>query len=75
MTRVTIDRETRNRLLGLNESLEFFDESGLALGYFTPTQIESKGLVPQISRDEIERRLREDERLTTSHVLAHLESL
>ena len=75
MTRVTIDGETRNRLRGLKESLEFSDESGHVLGYFTPAQADLKNLVPRVSKDEIERRLREDERFTTPQVLAHLESL
>ena len=36
MTKVTVDRATLGRLRGLQEPLELCDESGRALGTFTP---------------------------------------
>ena len=38
MTQVIVDRQLRGRLRDLSERLEFVDERGELLGYFTPSQ-------------------------------------
>lgn len=38
MTQIIVDRQLRGRLRDLNERLEFVDERGELLGYFTPSQ-------------------------------------
>ena len=43
MTKVTLNSEERVRLLNLDRSLEFCDESGRTLGFFSPT-IEGTGI-------------------------------
>lgn len=43
MTQIVVDRQLRGRLCDLSERLEFVDESGELLGYFTPAQIGAEG--------------------------------
>ena len=43
MTQVIVDRQLRGRLRDLSERLEFVDESGELLGYFTPSQDRAEG--------------------------------
>ena len=56
--------------------MEFCDESGHTLGYFKP--LENRELyrtveVPELSEDEIERRLKEGKGRTLAEILADLE--
>lgn len=77
MTRIVLDATTRSQLLrGLSETLEFCDESGRLLGYFTPVSdsVEQDHGVPPLTEQELLRRLNETE-FSTAEVLAHLESL
>ena len=78
MTRIFVDAATQARLGGLEEFLEFCDESGRVLGRFAPSgkPVPDQKLEPQISEEEIRRREKSTERRwTTAEVLAHLERL
>jgi hypothetical protein len=56
MTKIVIDKATRKKLHGLAEALMFTDEAGTILGNFTPVP-KDRRREPQISQEEIERRL------------------
>jgi hypothetical protein len=77
MTKITVDPMLMDRLLNLAEPLELCDESGHVLGRFFPNQVPSDPELrkPQISDEEIERRAKSNDWLTTAEVLAHLERL
>lgn len=78
MTRITIDSATADKLDGLGQKMEFYDESGNLLGRFEPDenspirqwlkQVESE--LPDTA--EIERRVSEGKTLTTEEVVARL---
>lgn len=78
MTRVIIDAALRSKLHNLQEPLELCDEFGHVLARVVPnpdlSEYELAG--PQISDEELSRRLRSNEKThTTSEVLAYLERL
>jgi hypothetical protein len=78
MTRVVLDAELRSKLLNLSQPLELCDESGRILARVTPSidPAEYGPLEPQITREELDRRIRnKGKTYTTQEVLAHLESL
>jgi hypothetical protein len=78
MTRVVLDADLRGKLLNLSEPLELCDESGRVLAKVTPILDPSEygPLDPQISREELERRIRSRSKTyNTEEVLAHLERL
>ena len=56
MTTVILDKRARAQFHDLKEPLQFVDESGQVLGLFTPS-VDLKLLKPQISEDEIKKRL------------------
>ncbi len=62
MTRLVADENLRTKLKGLSEEIEICDEQGRTLGRFLPEKTYEKLLYevePQISEDEIQRRLAE----------------
>jgi len=78
MTRVIIDSAVQDKLLNLKEPLELCDESGRVLATVMPAldSAEYGPLEPQISREELERRIRsKGKTYTTEEVLAYLERL
>jgi hypothetical protein len=78
MTRVTVDAALRSRLHDLNEPLELCDESGQVLARVVPIPdlSEYEPVGPQVSDEELLRRLQSDEKTyTTAEVLAHLGNL
>jgi hypothetical protein len=78
MTRVTIDADLKGKLLDLCEPLELCDESGRILATVMPVLDSSDygPLEPQISREELDRRIRnKGKTYTTEEVLAYLERL
>lgn len=78
MTKITLDADLRGKLLDLTQPLELCDESGQVLARVLPTIDPAlyEGLVPQISREEIQRRKEnKGKTYTTAEVLAHLEKL
>lgn len=78
MTRVTLDDILRDRLHNLSVPLELCDESGRVVARVYPTSglSEYEPWVPPMTDREI-RELEEsdEEQLTTTEVLAHLERL
>ncbi len=56
MTKIVVDPRTRAQLHDLKETSQFVDESGRLLGVFTPN-VSPARLGPQISEEEIQRRL------------------
>jgi hypothetical protein len=63
MSKVTLDNSLKAKLNGLNEQLEFCDETGNSLGHFLPTDVYKELLLAwadaQISPEELDRRRRE----------------
>jgi hypothetical protein len=56
MTKIIIDKRTLAQFHDLKEPLQFVDESGHLLGLFTPN-VDPALLKPQITEEEIQRRL------------------
>jgi hypothetical protein len=78
MTRVLLDAALRSKLHNLSEPVELCDESGRVVGRVIPIpEVAEEGpFEPQISEEEIKRRINSDEkRYTTAEVLAYLERL
>jgi len=72
MTRLMIDAATRGKLRGLTEPMEFTDESGRVLGHFVPAA-NADPREPQISQEEIDRRLRAGGGRSLADILKELE--
>jgi hypothetical protein len=81
MTRVTIDDDLRQKLLGLNKALELCDERGNVVARLQPSTPWTDPdnwelLTPEVSEEELERLRNSDEpRYTTQEVLDYLKSL
>lgn len=74
MTTVKVDATTRLKLHNLNEALELIDEFGQVFGHFVPVA-KPASREPQISEQEIARRLRQGGGRTLPEILADLERL
>ncbi|HET6883158.1 MAG TPA: hypothetical protein VFI31_23515 [Pirellulales bacterium] len=76
MTRVTLDAQTLNKLLGLAQPLDVCDESGNVLGIFTPLSERERAerARPPLTVEELARR-RSEPGYSTAELLAHLEKL
>lgn len=74
MTRVTIDAETRGKLLDLVHPMDLCDESGKVLGTFRPlTEREvAERARPPVTDEELNRR-RKESGCSTDELMAHLE--
>jgi len=72
MTQIVVDAGTRRKLRDLAEPLQFADEAGRILGNFTPVPKDSCR-EPQVSKEEIERRLREGGGRSLSKILSDLD--
>ncbi len=62
MTQVLVDGETRKKLKGLADVTLFRGEDGTVLGTFHPVRprrVYAEGEVPELTEDEIRRRLAE----------------
>lgn len=78
MTRVVLDAELKERLLGLSQPVELCDDSGRVLGRVFPTVDLSQYEPWEPPFDEAELRRREQsgaQRYTTAQVLERLEQL
>lgn len=80
MTRVIVDDELRAKLGNFSEVLEFCDPSGHVLGVYQRVVDRSlyEGVEPEVSEEELDRRMREIPNvkcLTTEEVLEHLRKL
>jgi hypothetical protein len=75
MTRVTIDPTTIAKLRQLSDPLEFCDEGGRLLGFFTPAAAKSAPREPEpLSNEELQRRLAETGGRMMAEILRDLES-
>ena len=61
MTKLTLDHATVSRLGNLDESIEFCDESGRTLGFFTPVPDASLYEAAQSPPSDAELRRRDEE--------------
>lgn len=73
MEKVIVHPDTRQKLRNLNNWLEFCDEDGRVLGYFSPAP--KRPLECPLSEGELRQRLQESDRCTTQEVLKHWENL
>lgn len=74
MSRIVLDQETIDKLGGIKGTTIICDSHGRAIGILSPTS--DKQLQPQISDEEIDRRIKNPgRRYSTEEVLKHLESL
>ncbi|MEN1679135.1 MAG: hypothetical protein AAGJ46_06050 [Planctomycetota bacterium] len=79
MVRITIDEETRKKLLASGEVVELIDESGKLLGRVLPHKEDSLDgwvpITPELSDEEYQRRMHSDgPTMTTEELLQHLRS-
>jgi hypothetical protein len=76
MIKITLDETFRTRLNGLDEQVEFCDESGRTLGYFVPAPVNGPamyaGVESPISDEELERRRHEMGGRTLAEIWAKL---
>jgi hypothetical protein len=63
MTKLVADESLRSKLMGLSEEIEICDEQGRTVGHFLPREAYLRLMYeptePQITKEEIERRLAE----------------
>lgn len=74
MVRIVVDPATQSRLEGLQVVADICDASGRVLGRFVPVQQELI-LEPQISEEEIRRRIAEEGGRPLADILADLAKL
>lgn len=80
MSKVILTPELREKLNGLNEPVEFCDESGKTVGRFLPKdeyvhmlyEIARNEPVDEAERDRAREEIRRDGGMSTPEVLAHL---
>ncbi len=78
MTQIMLDAAVARKLLDLQKEAELCDPSGKVLGRFVPLidLSEWEPLTPDISEEELKRRMNSKERrYTTEEVLKYLEKL
>jgi len=81
MVRITVDEDLRKKFLNFTKDFELCDENGKILARLQSVRSDSSDeqwefLTPEVSDEEIQRRLKADEpTLTTSEVIEHLRSL
>jgi hypothetical protein len=78
MQPIYLDADLSNKLAQLAQPIELCDPNGRIVGRFIPLPdiSEWEPITPGVSDDEIERRMRSDERrYSTQEVLNHLRSL
>jgi hypothetical protein len=77
MTPITLDANLSNQLRGLFHPVELRDPNGEVLGQFIPVVdiTEWEPITPDVSEEELDRREKSDDRLTTEEVFAYLKSL
>ena len=72
MTKIVLDKRARAQFHDLKEPLQFVDESGHLLGLFTPN-VDPALLKPQISEEEIKKRLAQGSGRPLADILRDLE--
>lgn len=74
MTRVTIDREMKDRLGGLGSAIEICDESGRVLGVFQPVEYSNPADGSPFTDEEILERSRVRSGRSLAEILSSLEN-
>ncbi len=77
MSKLIVDAAILDKLKDLEDPVEVCDEAGQVVGHFFPKLDPKKyKLEPQISKEEIERRRKSNQKTyTTAEVIAYLEKL
>jgi hypothetical protein len=75
MTRIIVDPATRAKLADARDPLELCDDSGHLSGHFIPLpDADERSLMePQVSDEELDRRVREEGGRSLEEILADLE--
>jgi hypothetical protein len=77
MTKVTIDPTIRAKLFNLTEPLEFMDEDGQLLGYFSPKSAQARPLYENVkvpfSDEEVQRLKQQPPGRPLADILAELQ--
>ena len=75
MSRLIVDLSTQTQLANVYETLELCDDSGRVLGHFIPALDWSrcKGIEPQISEEELQRREQQGGGRSLAQILADLD--
>lgn len=78
MIRIQLDQSWRERLQGLNQTIEFCDEDGKVVGQFVPSEDhrmqEARRSLLQVSDEEWARIRNEEGEYSTEEVLKSLEN-
>lgn len=74
MTRVVIDASTLAKLTDLYQTVELCDASGNTIGHFRPAILDNPALQPQISEEEMDRRVAAGGGRSLTEILADLEN-
>lgn len=74
MTRVTVDRELKDRLGGLDSAIEICDESGRVLGVFQPVRYSNPADGSPFTDEEILKRSQDRAGRSLSEILRSLEN-
>jgi hypothetical protein len=77
MHQIVVDAALSAKLHGVRERVEFVDEYGQLLGWFTPASVLPEELTqePQLSEEEWKQLEQETETYSTAEVLAYLATL
>lgn len=73
MTRVVIDTSTLAKLSDLCQTVELCDPSGRTIGQFRPAILDNPALQPQITEEEMDRRVAAGGGRALSEILSDLE--
>lgn len=77
MVQITIDGAMRDKLSAAREEVRLVDEDGNVVGMFRPADLPpyDHSLIPPISDEELDRRVRESGRTTLPEILERLKRL
>jgi hypothetical protein len=73
MIRIVVDDQTSEQLLAARETVFVCDKAGRVLGQFVPEAVQQKPKVPDITEEELRRRLAEDTGRPLKENMADLE--
>jgi hypothetical protein len=73
MSTITIDEATAAKLRAFSDRVELLDANGNLVGIFRPIpKVYQEGEVPELSPEEIQRRLASPDKLTSDEVMRRL---
>jgi hypothetical protein len=73
MIRIVVDDQTSEKLRSTRETVFVCDAEGRILGHFKPEELDPKRMMPDISEDEVRRRLAEDTGRSLADIFADLQ--